>query len=55
MGKLKYLQNINGIYENDTIPIHYSYMQGDFYVTKVKKTFGSESTMVWKVFLGNME
>ena len=54
-GKLKYLQNINGIYENDTVPIYRTYMRSDFYVTKVKKTFGSESTMVWKAFLGNME
>ncbi len=55
MGKLKYLQHINGIYENDTVSIYSAYMQGDFYVTKVKKTFGTESTMVWRTFLGNME
>ncbi len=55
LGKLSYLQYIEGITGNDTIYIDTTPVQCEFYVMKVKKNMGMESKKVWKVLLGNME
>jgi hypothetical protein len=54
-GKLKYLQQIEGMMDSDTILIDRTTMLCEFYVMKVKKNLGRESKMIWKVFLGNIE
>ena len=54
-GKLKFVQEVDGVYMGDTILLNVLSVQCDFYVTKVNKKFGGESRSVWKVFLGNMD
>jgi len=55
IGKLGYLQSVEGIMGKDTTLIDVTTMQSEFYVMKVMKSFGAESKKIWKVFLGNIK
>lgn len=55
MGKLFYLQSVEGFKGIDTTLIDLTTMQSEFYVMKVMKNFGKESKKIWKVFLGNIK
>ena len=55
MGKLFYLQSVEGFKVIDTTLIDLTTMQSEFYVMKVMKNFGKESKKIWKVFLGNIK
>ena len=53
-GRLRFTRRMNNLSAKDSISVHSDTFQADFFVSKIKKSFGTDTLKVWNLSLGSI-